>query len=88
MLKIFVHYYKENTFGNSSTLTIFIRNNEVLVSELKNNIVDELGIDPSLQKLTTRILNRTLVLMTNDFPLSFFHINNSIKVYNKDSPEN
>ena len=81
MLKLYVRSYIDKYFGNCITHTIYISNNQILVSQLKQIIYEKLSIKASNQKLSTKIANITIVQMTNTFPLSFFYINQESIIY-------
>ena len=60
--------------GNSYSEIIDIPNNKISVNTLKKIINDQLGIEPSYQRLTYQIYNKKIITLHNEFPLFFFDI--------------
>jgi hypothetical protein len=63
-MKIFISYYQNPFIGNCSTDILHIPNNKILVSQLKELIFEKYRIHQSQQRLTTKIADLTLVLLT------------------------
>jgi hypothetical protein len=80
-MKIFIRSYQSPYIGNLSTDVMHIRDNKVTVAELKDMLYDKYKINQSQQRLTTKIVNKFIVTMTNEWPLSFFHIRENSKIY-------
>jgi hypothetical protein len=82
-MNIIIRVYQNhsNQFGNLSTDVVYIKSSTILVSELKQILYRKYHINPSNQRLTYKISNEFLVMLTNEYPLSFFHIQENSHVY-------
>lgn len=77
---IIVCIYNTQLSGNYTSEELDIPTNNITVSKLKSIIQKKYQIDQSLQRLTVKIAN-TLVTMTNEWTLSFFHLKNKSMIY-------
>ena len=82
-MKIILNLYKDINFGNNKIDSIIITTNTILVSFLKNLISQQYGIDKSLLTLSVKTNNLHFVIMADDFPLSYYNINNNSNIYIK-----
>ena len=73
-MKIILKIYKEHQMGNLYTEMINIPNNKISVNSLKKIINDQLGFEPSYQRLTYQLYNKKIITLPNDFPLFYFNI--------------
>ena len=73
-MKIILKIYKEHQMGNLYTELINIPNNKISVNSLKKIINDQLGFEPSYQRLTYQLYNTKIITLPNDFPLFYFNI--------------
>lgn len=88
-MKVYIRAYQNPYIGNCSTDAIHIPGNNIKVSELKEILFEKYRVNPSQQRLTTKIADTTIVniyfvikvTMTNEWPLSFFHIKENSKIY-------
>jgi hypothetical protein len=82
-MNVFIRSYQNHTnqFGNFSTDVVFIKGIDILVSELKSILSEKYRIPSSKQRLTFKIADEFLVMMTNDWPLSFFNIKENSHIY-------
>lgn len=80
-MKVFIRYYQSPFIGNCSTDAIHIESNEITVAQLKEIIFEKYRIVPAQQRLTTKVVESFLVMMTNEWPLSFFNIHEGSKIY-------
>ena len=60
--------------GNLYTEVINIPNNKITVNSLKQLINEQLGFEPSYQRLTYQLYDKKIITLPNDFPLFFFKI--------------
>ena len=79
-MNIYIKYY-QGQIGNSTSEKISIKSNSIKVKELKKTIQDRFNIPPSNQRLTVKITKDFLVLMTDEWPLSFFEVKENGKIY-------
>lgn len=82
-MNIYIRYYQNHTsqFGNCSTDVVHIKGSEIQVSELKSILSEKYKIPPCNQRLTYKIADEFLVMLTNNWPLSFYHIKENSHVY-------
>ena len=73
-MKIILKIYKEHQMGNLYTEMINIPNNKISVNSLKKIINEQLGFEPSYQRLTYQLYNKKIITLPNDFPLFYFNI--------------
>ena len=73
-MKIILKIYKEHQLGNVYTELINIPNNKITVNSLKKIINEQLGFEPSFQRLTYQIYDKKIITLPNDFPLFYFNI--------------
>ena len=73
-MKIVLKIYKEHQMGNLYTEIIEIPNNKISVNTLKKIINDQLGFEPSFQRLTYQLYEKKIITLPNDFPLFYFNI--------------
>ena len=73
-MKLYIHIFKDNNFGNYSTDILIIPHNHLKVSEFKKIIEEKYGIKQSDQRLTVKMCNMQFITMTNEFPLNFYFI--------------
>lgn len=79
-MNIFVKYYGK--FGSTTTDIIYLNNgNKTFVKELKKILQEKYNINPSNQRLTVNLVEDCIVMLTNEFPLSFFYIKENSKIY-------
>ncbi len=83
MLRIYVQYSNDEEFGNSVTRSMSIENTHILVSDLKEMIRKKLLIDPSSQKLLTKIFDGSLTEMSDSSPISVFSLKQNSTIYLK-----
>lgn len=76
-----IYIRSQNQFGNYSTDILFVKEVDILVSELKNILMEKYRIPPARQRLTFKIADEFLVMLTNEWPLSFFHIKENNHIY-------
>ena len=60
--------------GNVYTEFINVPNNKISINSLKKIISDQLGFEPSYQRLTYQLYNKKIITLPNDFPLFYFNI--------------
>ena len=82
-MKIILNLYKDIDIGNNKIDSIIIATNTMTVSFLKNLISQQYGIDKSILTLTVKTNNFHFVIMTDNFPLSFYNIKNNSNIYIK-----
>lgn len=82
-MNIYIRSYQNHVsqFGNVSTDMIFVKDNSILISELKDILSEKYKIHPSKQRLTFKIADEFLVMLTNEWPLSYFHIKENSHIY-------
>ena len=74
-MKIILKIYKHNRIGNLTSIFLDIPNNKITVNTLKKIIFSKFNIKPSFQRLTYQIYNEIIIILPNEFPLFYFHIN-------------
>ena len=67
--------------GNLYSEIIDIPNNKITVNKLKKIINNQLGIEPSYQRLTYQLHDKKIITLSNDFPLFFFDIKNYSTIF-------
>ena len=80
-MKIILKIYKEHQLGNFYTELIEIPNNKISVNSLKKIINDQLGFEPSFQRLTYKLYEKKIITLPNEFPLFYFNIRNSSIIF-------
>lgn len=78
-MNIFLRY--QNQFGNTSTEIFNIKSFNMQVSELKSEIQERYKVSSSKQRLTFKIADEFLVQLTDDWPLSFYHIKENSNIF-------
>ena len=81
MMKIILKVYKARRLGNFTTYFLDIPHNKITVRILKKIIFLQLGIKPTFQRLTYQSFNGIMIILTDDYPLFYFNINNYSVVY-------
>ena len=81
MMKIILKVYKGRRLGNFTTYFLDIPHNKITVRILKKIIFLQLGIKPTFQRLTYQSFNGIMIILTDDYPLFYFNINNYSVVY-------
>lgn len=80
-MNVFIKFY-QGQFGNASTDILTLdKGNNITVRELKKVIQEKYNIQPQNQRLTYNIVEDYMVLLTNDWKLSFFHIHEHSMIY-------
>ena len=67
--------------GNLYTEIIDIPNNRITVNSFKILIKEQLGFEPSFQRLTYQLYDKKIITLPNDFPLFFFKISDFSTVF-------
>ena len=80
-MKIILKIYKTKRLGNLTSFVIDIPSNKITVNTLKKIIYSQFKIKPSSQRLTYQIYNEIIIMLTNDFPLNYFHISDYSTIY-------
>ena len=80
-MKIYLKIFKDKDFGNCKTNLLLITTNKIKVSELKQIIFQKYGIEKSVQRLTTKLYNKSFIIMADEFPLLFFKIKEKSIIY-------
>ena len=80
-MKIVLKIYKEYQLGNLYTEFINIPNNKISVNSLKKLINEQLGFEPSCQRLTYKLYNQKIITLPNDFPLFYFNISDHSTIF-------
>ena len=80
-MKIILKIYKQNRIGNSTSFFLDIPNNKITVNTLKKIIFFQFNIKPSFQRLTYQIYNEIIIILPNEFPLFYFHINEHSTIF-------
>ena len=80
-MKLILKVYKSIRLGNFSTYYIDIPHNKITIRILKKIIFLQLGIKPTFQRLTYQTFNDIMIILTDDYPLFYFHINNYSVIY-------
>ena len=80
-MKIILKIYKEYQLGNLYTEFINIPNNKISVNSLKKIINEQLGFEPSCQRLTYKLYNQKIITLPNDFPLFYFNISDHSTIF-------
>ena len=80
-MKIILKIYKHNRIGNSTSFFLDIPNNKITVNTLKKIIFFQFNIKPSFQRLTYQIYNEIIIILPNEFPLFYFHINEHSTIF-------
>ena len=73
-MKIYLKIFKDKNFGNYKTEIILITTNKIKVSDLKQIIFQKFGIEKSMQRLITKLYNKKLAILADEFPLFCFKI--------------
>ena len=84
-MKIILKVYKQKRIGNLSSFFIDIPNNKITVNTLKKIIYHKLNIKPEFQRLTYKLYNETIITLSNEFPLFYFHINDYSTIFLENS---
>lgn len=80
-MNVFIKYY-QGKFGSATTNVIHLeKGSATLVFELRKKIQEVFNIPPSNQRLSTNIVGDCLVLLTNEWPLSFFYLKEYSIIY-------
>ena len=80
-MKIILKIYKLNRIGNLYTIPIDIPHDKISINLFKKIIYKRLGIRPSFQRLTYQIYNEIMIVLSNEFPLFYFHIKDFSTIY-------
>ena len=80
-MKIILKIYKEHQLGNFYTELIEIPNNKISVNSLKKILNDQLGFEPSFQRLTYKLYEKKIITLPNDFPLFYFNISDHSTIF-------
>ena len=80
-MKIILKIYNSNRIGNLSTITIEIPHTKIAIHILKKIIYKRLNIKPSFQRLTYKLYNQIIIILPDEYLLSFFKINNYSTIY-------
>ena len=73
--------YCDESFHYHCSIIIDIPNNKITVNILKRIIYYRYGIKPSFQRLTYQIYNEIMIVLSNEFPLFYFHIKDFSTIY-------
>lgn len=60
-MKIFIRLYQNEGIGTCKADSIYIPSNQISVAKLKEILFEKFRINPSQQKLTVKIADRTIV---------------------------
>ena len=80
-MRIVLKIFQSHRIGNHSSYFIDIPNNKITVNILKRIIYYRYGIKPSFQRLTYQIYNEIMIVLSNEFPLFYFHIKDFSTIY-------
>ena len=80
-MEIIIHLYLNEYCTEISSSEIQIESNEITVKELKKILSDIYQIKSSDQILTTKLLGRKIITLSDDYPLSFFYIRKNSEIY-------
>ena len=80
-MKIILKIYNSNRIGNLSTIPIEIPHTKITINILKKIIYKRLNIKPSFQRLTYKLYNQIIIILPDEYLLSFFKINNYSTIY-------
>ena len=80
-MKIILKIYNSNRIGNLSTIPIDIPHNKITINIFKKIIYKRLNIKPSFQRLTYKLYNEIIIILPDEYLLSFFKINNYSTIY-------
>ncbi len=80
-MKIILKIYNSNRIGNLSTIPIEIPHTKIAINILKKIIYKRLNIKPSFQRLTYKLYNQIIIILPDEYLLSFFKINNYSTIY-------
>ena len=62
-MKIFIKYYQNLSIGICKADSLNVPNNKITVGQLKDILYERYRIDPSQQRLTTKIADTTIVFI-------------------------
>jgi hypothetical protein len=62
-MKIFIRLYQSEGIGISKSDSIYIPNNKITVDKLKEILFEKFRINPSQQKLSVKIADKTIVIL-------------------------
>ena len=80
-MKIILKIYNSNRIGNLSTIPIDIPHNKITIKILKKIIYKRLNIKPSFQRLTYQMFNKIMIILPDEYLLSYFKINEYSIIY-------
>ncbi len=64
-MKVFIRSYQSPYIGNVSTDVLHVPDNKITVHKLKEILFEKYKINPSQQRLTTKIANKFIVIKIN-----------------------
>ena len=80
-MKIILKIYKSNRIGNLYTIPIDIPHDKISINLFKKIIYKRLGIRPSFQRLTYQLYNEIMIILPDDYLLSYFKIKDYSIIY-------